>query len=214
MPSSLPILYLHGFASGPSSSKAQFFVQRFGELGIPIEVPELDGGDFEGLTITGQLEIIRRIADGRPVRLIGSSLGGYLAALYAATHPETQRVVMLAPAFGFARHWANELGEERVNQWKADGAMPYYHYGSGEERLLGYQLLEDAARYPENPDVRQPALILHGSQDVVVPPSLSIDFAGARPNVRLEILESDHQLTGVLEILWDRVSRFFGVESR
>src|SRR5262249_42588742 len=99
------ILYLHGFASGPSSSKAQFFKRRLEAEGATVEIPALDGGDFENLTITGQLEIIQKTADGGPVSLMGSSMGGYLAAIYAWIHPEVAKLVLLAPAFGFARRW-------------------------------------------------------------------------------------------------------------
>ena len=76
------IVYLHGFASGPSSSKAQFFRAKFAERGIAIEIPQLDQGHFEALTITGQLSVIDRTVGGDETILMGSSLGGYLAALY------------------------------------------------------------------------------------------------------------------------------------
>src|SRR5690242_18341270 len=104
------ILYLHGFASGPRSSKARYFHERLTKAGARVEVPDLAAGDFERLTITGQLGVIARLAAGEPVSLIGSSLGGYLAALYAARHPEVRRVVLLAPGFAFARRWPEWLG--------------------------------------------------------------------------------------------------------
>src|SRR5437899_8000134 len=98
-----PIVYLHGFASGPQSSKAQFFRRKFAERGVTLRIPQLDEGDFEGLTISGQLGVIERAAAAAPVSLIGSSLGGYLGALYAARHPEVEWLVLLAPAFQFPR---------------------------------------------------------------------------------------------------------------
>ena len=96
-------VYLHGFASSPASSKAQYFKARFAQHDIALDIPELDGGDFEHLTITGQLDVIERRMRGRAGVLLGSSMGGYLAALYAERHPEVDRVVLLAPAFDF---WA------------------------------------------------------------------------------------------------------------
>ena len=97
------ILYLHGFASSPASSKARFFAARLRAAGARVEIPDLAAGDFEHLTITGQLRVIEQAAAGEPVALMGSSLGGYLASLYAARHPEVSRVILLAPAFQFAR---------------------------------------------------------------------------------------------------------------
>ena len=78
------IIYLHGFASGPGSRKAQVFRARFEEAGVSVAVPHLDGGNFFSLTISGQYDILSREANGEPVVLVGSSMGGYLAALYAS----------------------------------------------------------------------------------------------------------------------------------
>jgi predicted esterase YcpF (UPF0227 family) len=103
------IVYLHGFASGPSSKKARFFRERFAELGIGLEVPDLAEGKFEQLTITGQLQVIERTCRGEAVSLIGSSMGGYLAALYAAGHAEVERLVLMAPAFSFPTRWPETL---------------------------------------------------------------------------------------------------------
>ena len=99
------VVYLHGFASGPGSQKAQYFRERFAGCGVDLAIPDLAGGDFEHLTITRQLQVIEHRVDGRAVALIGSSMGGYLAALYAARHAGVERVVLMAPAFGFARRW-------------------------------------------------------------------------------------------------------------
>src|SRR5712692_10702133 len=115
------ILYLHGFASGPASKKAAFFRARIPEL----DVPDLAQGDFEHLTITGQLAVIERLAAGEPVALIGSSLGGYLAALYAARHPEVSKLVLMAPAFGFLRRWSQSPD---AAEWRRTGFLQVYHY--------------------------------------------------------------------------------------
>lgn len=196
------ILYLHGFASGPSSSKAQFFKKRLEAAGARVDIPALDGGDFEHLTLTGQLEVIEQAADGEPVSLIGSSMGGYLAAIYAGTHPEVEKLVLLAPAFGFARRW------EIAGRWRREGSMEFFHYGEGRTRRVGYQLIEDAYCYPEFPDFHQPALIFHGIHDDTVPVSLSQEFAAGHPNAQLEVLDSDHQLLDQLEPMLEKVSRF------
>jgi predicted esterase YcpF (UPF0227 family) len=98
-------VYLHGFASSPSSRKAQFFEERFRELGIGLEIPELAEGNFQNLTLSAQLKVVERVCGDSTVSLIGSSMGGYLAALYAARHAEVIKLVLLAPAFSFASRW-------------------------------------------------------------------------------------------------------------
>jgi pimeloyl-ACP methyl ester carboxylesterase len=203
-----PILYLHGFASGPLSSKARYFRERLEAAGAQVTVPDLAAGDFEHLTITGQLAVIERAAGGAPVSLIGSSLGGYLAALYAARHAEVQRVVLMAPGFGFAQRWPEWLGPEKVEEWRRTGRMEVFHYGEKCNCQLSYALIEDAAGYEDEPDFRQPALVFHGSRDDVVPARLSESFAASHPNARLEILDSGHELLDVLEYMGSKVEEF------
>jgi uncharacterized protein len=205
------ILYLHGFASSPASKKARFFAQYLRDAGASVEIPDLAQGDFQHLTLTAQLQVIERALaakPGEPVSLIGSSMGGYLAALYAAQHPEVARCVLFAPAFCFARRWAERLGPTAVDAWRETGALEVFHYGENRTVPLAYDLLEDARRYPDYPDFRQPALLFHGRHDDVVPPEFSIDFASDHSSVRLEILDSGHELLNVLDYMAPRVAAF------
>jgi len=207
-----PVLYLHGFASGPGSSKGRFFRERFEALGIKVSAPDLEGGDFEGLTLSGQLAIVDQCAGAEsPEVIIGSSLGGYLAALYAARHPGRARLVLLAPGFGFARRWPERLGEETVRQWRARGWMEVYHYGRGETCRIGYGLVADGLQYEDYPAVGDPALVIHGIRDEIVPVAWSREFAAGRPNVRLVEMESDHQLLDVVDEIWEAVAGFVGL---
>lgn len=193
------ILYLHGFASGPGSKKGRYFAERLPGL----EIPDLASGGFEHLTITGQLAVLDRAARDDHVALIGSSLGGYLAALHAARSPRVERLVLLAPAFGFARRWA-----ETADDWKRAGYREFYHYGQQRLARVGYQLLEDALQYQDFPDFPQPALVFHGRLDDTVPVEYSIRYAQNRPNVELSVLDSDHELMDVLDEIWKQSGGF------
>jgi pimeloyl-ACP methyl ester carboxylesterase len=207
------IVYLHGFASSPHSNKARYFKTKFDQMGVPFEAPQLDEGDFERLTITSQLGVVERAVAGRPAVLMGSSLGGYLAALYAVRHPgDVERMVLLAPAFQFSERWRARFRPEDLELWKQQGSAPFFHYGDQTEQRLGYSFVEDADQYEDAPDFGQPALILHGSEDTVVPAGVSLEFAAERPNVRLELFQSGHELTDVLPGLWKETSRFLELD--
>lgn len=190
---SMRFLYVHGFASSPQSKKAEKFRAALAERGVPVDVPAMDQGDFEHLTISGQLQVLENAAAGERVGLIGSSMGGYLASLYAARHPEAARLVLLAPAFGFARRWDAKIGEPKP------AAFEVFHYGDNRMRRVHYGLIEDALRFPSAPDFAQPALIFHGIRDEVVPIEHSRNFAVRHPNARLTELDSDHELLNVLD---------------
>jgi uncharacterized protein len=203
------VLYLHGFASGPASRKARFFRKRLEELGIAVEVPDLSQGDFENLTISGQLGLIESLPVGDPITIIGSSMGGYLGALYAARHvSNVQKLVLLAPAFGFAERWPALVGAEGMERWKTTGRLPIFHYGEQRYRDLGLAMLEDSARWEGRPDFGQPTLIFHGINDDVVPVQASRDFAATHPNTRLFELDSDHELLNVLPDIWEQSKDF------
>lgn len=201
-------LYLHGFASSPQSFKGRYLAGRFSEQGWRLELPDLNGADFRRLTLTEQLSVVERCAAGEPVNLIGSSLGGYLAALYAARHGEVQKLLLLAPAFGFARLYEESLGAETVKEWERTGSLAVMHYALGAEVELGWQFLADARRYEEEPAITQPCLIIHGSRDHVVPVQVSRHFARTRTCCELFETDSDHELRDQVEVIWEAASSF------
>jgi len=214
------VVYLHGFASSPQSSKARFFAGKFAEAGVAFDAPQLDQGEFRNLTVSGQMQVVgnavssetEKLAKGEPLVLMGSSLGGYLAALYAERYPKAvDRLVLLAPAFQFLQRWRARLSAQEHEQWKREGSIPVYHYGSQSEQRLGYQFLEDAAQYDGTPDFHQRALILHGTEDPVVPYQVSYDFALEHAHTRLALFKSGHELTDVLEDLWREVAAFLEI---
>lgn len=204
----LRVLYLHGFASSPGSRKVRFFGEKLAALGIPFEAPALDGDDFRNLTITGQLKIVKKAAGEDPVVLIGSSLGGYVAGLHAALNPNVQRLLLLAPAFCFHQLWLSRMDPLTFNKWKQDGSFPVFHYGQGRDVPIGFQLMEDAAEFQPWPHFSQPALVFHGNEDQSVPVEYSAEFVRNRPNVRLIQLHSGHELTDVLDQIWEQSKDF------
>lgn len=195
-------VYIHGFGSSPGSRKAQTFRGALGARGAQVEIPAMDQGDFAHLTISGQLAVLEQAIGHEPVRLIGSSMGGYLASLYAATHAKVERLLLMAPAFGFAERWDRKIGEPKPSD------LEVFHYGDNRLRRVHYRLIEDALRYPATPEFSQPAVIFHGTHDDVVPVEYSRAFAKGRPNVRLTEVDSDHELLNVLDRIADEAVPF------
>ncbi len=68
--------------------------------------------------------------------------------------------------------------------------------------------MEDALRHPANPDFSQPALIFHGTKDEVVPMSVSVEYAASHPNVSLQLFEAGHELTEVIQEMWNPIPKF------
>jgi uncharacterized protein len=204
-------IYLHGFASSPNSAKAQDINDCFAKIHTKLKIPDLNAGDFSRLTITRQItQVLAEFPDDSlPVTLIGSSLGGLTAAHLGQKSLQVQRLVLLAPAFGFLSHWLPKLGDEQVQRWQQEKYLQVYHYGEGRSLPLSYDFVTDAAQYQENLLQRPiPTLILHGTEDEVIPIAASRQFTRLRPWVNLVELNSDHSLGNVMEEIWQEIDRF------
>jgi hypothetical protein len=205
-------IYLHGFASSPQSTKARFFQRQLTALQQPLQTPDLNQDDFTHLTLSRQMaQVALDIESVASVTLIGSSLGGLTAAWLAERYPQVERLVLLAPAFGFLRHWLAQLGPETVNSWQTSGYLPVFHPREQRALPLAYDFVTDAQQYPEE-NLRRPVptLICHGRRDEVIPLPASERYVQSRPWVSLVPLESDHALTGALDEIWGHVRPFCG----
>src|SRR5918994_563063 len=95
------IYYLHGFASGATSTKARWLAGKLAPLGIELRCPDFNLPDFSTLTVTRMIADVERwiAADGDgPVALFGSSLGALAADHTAVANPRVKRLILLAPA--------------------------------------------------------------------------------------------------------------------
>ncbi len=204
-------IYLHGFLSGPDSQKGLYLQKRFRELDVDLHVPDLNAGNFERMTISSQMEVISETIEGLTgdVTLLGSSLGGYLAALTAMKQARVKKLVLMAPAFDFMTRYIQRLPRSTLVKWKETGFIELYHYHHREKRRLGYGMVEDARRYRDlKIGNSQPALLIHGLRDESVPYRVSIEYLSAHPSAELLLLPSDHGLLDILDIIWDYTLTF------
>ncbi|HVQ42269.1 MAG TPA: YqiA/YcfP family alpha/beta fold hydrolase, partial [Vicinamibacterales bacterium] len=120
-------VYLHGFASSPSSSKATRFGRELAALGVPFACPDLNEPDFSTLTVTRMLQQTAAVIDGTsvPVALIGSSLGAFVAlhAAAAAGPGKVDRLILMAPALDFGGNRLRQLGEVGIEEWRSSGKL-------------------------------------------------------------------------------------------
>lgn len=206
------VVYLHGFASGASSTKAAFIGRRLREEGIRFEAPDLNLPDFSTLTATRMLQQTRSLLDaaGEPSTLIGSSLGAFIAVNAAAAWPDdVDRLVLLAPALDFASPRMTRMGESTLDDWKASGSLNVFHFGYGRIVPVHYELYDDARRYDAfHARVAMPTLVFQGRNDDVVDPKMVEEWASARPNVDLRVVDDGHQLTASLPAMADAIAAF------
>jgi alpha-beta hydrolase superfamily lysophospholipase len=185
--------------------------QKFAELGLTLHVPDLNLTDFSTVTLSEQLDYLDRtyLHNNEPIVVLGSSLGGFLALQLAAKSLLVQKLILLAPAFGFSHRIAKALGAENVTKWQQDGIREFYHYGLKRNVNLQFQFFVDAQKYSEENLTRSlPMLIFHGIHDEVVPASLSEEFAKRRSQVTLKLRNDDHALGKDLDSIWQDTKQF------
>jgi pimeloyl-ACP methyl ester carboxylesterase len=203
--------YLHGFASSPRSSKAEFLARRYAARGLTLHTPDFNLPDFSTLTVSRMLqqleERIRALPPGEIV-LIGSSLGGFVAveaaarAVNRATHP-ISRLILLAPAVELDWERWIEVGPGGVEKWRKAGAIEVFHHAYNEPRRLRFSFCEDAAGYvPASRRLATPMLIFQGRRDESVEPASVERFAQAQSSAVLHMLDDGHQLANSLEFIW------------
>jgi dipeptidyl aminopeptidase/acylaminoacyl peptidase len=128
-------------------------------------------GKLEDLTISGEVEdlagawgfVRRRVAGA--VGIIGSSLGGTVALLFAGEEAQVAAVATIA-AVAVPGRRARRLAAAERARWRREGV--YEIYGS----RLRYAFLEDVERLDVPTVVKRlrcPLLVTHGTEDEVVP---------------------------------------------
>lgn len=201
-------LYLHGFASGPQSTKGVAFAEYFAPRGVAVERLDLRVPSLEHLRLSAMLDTVQRAIGGPADRavVIGSSLGGLTAARVAERDPRVAALVLLAPAFRLAERWRELPGWD---DWQRTGWHAIHDYATQQPARVDFGFYEDVVRLDDgHPDVRIPTLILHGVHDDVVPVDRARAFARGKPHVRLLELDDGHELVASLPQLLDEAERF------
>ena len=206
-------IYFHGFSSGPHSNKARAFRQHFSSLDLPLVIPDLEDGDFMNLSITSQINVIRRTFQENPAGsygLIGSSMGGYLAALTAQLQPLVHAVYLMCPGFHFVKRWKIRLLAEYPYTKEIPRLIPLLNYRYNKIMDFSTAIFDDAAWWENVPlNRRLPTRLVHGIHDDIVGIDESRSFTQSHPWAQLEELDSDHGLLSHVDwILQDCIGFF------
>jgi uncharacterized protein len=208
---------MHGFGSGPGSRKARHLADRFAAAGLRLEVPDLTPGDdgFERSSPSSMLAEAERALSAAPGphAIVGSSLGGYLAAVAASRNPAIERLVLLAPAFRLFERWNRKLTDPEREEWRLRGRETF-HFATARTRRLGWQFHEDARSYPPFPEVKVPTLCISGRRDEAVPLEDVAAFVARTPTASLVEVDDAHELEASLDLVSERALAFLRADAR
>ena len=192
------VIFSHGF--GGSYRAGASYAEKLAQNGYVVYCFDFCGGSPESRSDGSTLEmsvfteqadleaVITRVkgldyVDSDNLFLIGTSQGGAVSALTAAAHPEDIRgMVLLYPAFILSER-ANqmfqsteEIPDSLYFMWM-DVGRAYF------EPLIGYDIYEHITSYDRD------VLLIHGSEDSVVPLSFSQRALEIYPSAELKIIE-------------------------
>jgi len=172
------LYFIHGYQSTPNGEKATLFKESL--HASPINYQDTSP---EEIRISHCLEkISREIKNDPSVTLIGSSLGGFLAASTALNHPNVTRLILLNPAT-----IPPETDLETIE------GMPL--------RIL--QEMINPGLFSQK--ITAQITILRGTQDTVVPDRWVFRFAQAQ-NATIQFFDDDHRFSKNLSRLPEIVS--------
>jgi len=170
------VVLCHGMESTKEGTKHQALAQRFAAAGLvclrfDFAYVGESSGRFLDLTISGEVADLAGVCTWlwtrgtTTVGLIGSSLGGTVAVLFAGGEPRVRALVTIA-ALARPLGILERLGPEAVREWRRAG---FRQESSGP---LGSAFLDDLARVDvlaAASRVRAATLVTHGDRDLVVP---------------------------------------------
>jgi pimeloyl-ACP methyl ester carboxylesterase len=207
-----PVVLLHGMLGDLSNWVDT--VEALSNKGYRVLAPVLPVYDFP-LSETGVPRLTEHVhnfvetLDLDKVILVGNSLGGHVALLYALDHAETVHAMVLSGSSGiyettmgssFFRRQDREFIKERTE-------MTFYDPAHATEELVdemleivndrprAFRLLKIARSADEETvterlsQLDMPSLLVWGRDDIITPPEVGEEFRDRMPNARLEFID-------------------------
>jgi putative redox protein len=199
------VILCHGMESNKESEKLVYLGRAMAQRGslvlrFDFRYVGESSGKFEDITYSGEvedLEAAHALVQSRnpgKIAILGSSMGGTVALLFAAQQPSLAALVTVAAPIHPERFPSRVLTPAQTEQWRAQGFTR--HNG----QRINLSLLHDleSLNVPEAAKkITCPVLILHGDADEVVPVEEAYEINACLTNSkRLSILPgTDHRLS-------------------
>ncbi len=199
------VVLCHGMESNKNSEKLVDLGTALAERGIlalrfDFAYVGESSGKFEDLTYSGEVDDLKAayalVQSRRPGKtaILGSSMGGTVALMFAAQEPQVAALVTIAAPLHPENFPKRILTPAQIQKWRELGFTTYHG------QRLNASLLDDLEQLDVVESARRigcPVLILHGDADDVVPVAEAYELAAClTATKRLEIFkDTDHRLS-------------------
>ena len=205
------VVFLSGLRSDKEGTKAVFLSQWAEKnnrdfLRFDYRGHGASSGTFEETSISDWLKdtksIVLSLTSG-PQILVGSSLGGWIALLFARLYPQkVAGIIGIAAAPDFTAKYAiNNLTKDQRRELKTTGKLSFDSEYFEEPLVITQKLIEDGNEHLILTNMQRidcPVRLFHGSLDEDVPLSTSIDILKSLSSVdmQLQIIKGiDHRFS-------------------
>ena len=199
------VILCHGMESNKESEKIVALSRRLSEGGMLALRFDFTGsgeseGKFEEITYSGEVDDLRAAFNfilkyqPKKISILGSSMGGTVALLFAAEEKGVDALVTIAAPLHPERFAERILTAEQARQWRAAGFIVYHG------QRINVTLLDDLEKINVPAAARKiycPTLVIHGDQDDTVPVEEAHElYADLQGPKKLAILPgADHRLS-------------------
>jgi len=174
------LYYIHGYQSSPQGDKGILFKEKLNATAIKYRDVKP-----EKLMIADCLKSIKKtINNDKNVILIGSSLGGFLAANTAIYNTNIKKLILLNPAILPPETNIDEIQDLPKRILKD---------------MINERLFKDT--------IKSEIIIIRGTKDEVVPDKWIYEFASSQEAI-IKFLHDDHRFSKNLKKLPDIISNF------
>lgn len=205
------LLLLHGLFGAMSNFKD--VIEHFrGRYRIVLPILPLFELPFTRANLPGLVKHIQRFVEYKELEsfsLIGNSLGGHVALMYALEHLDRVQSITLTGSSGLYEHSLGDTFPKRGNYEyvKEKTELTFYDkktaskelvdevFGIVNDRRKALNVIATAKSAIRNnlrehlPSLTVPVLLIWGSQDTITPPFVGEEFQKLLPNAQLKLID-------------------------
>ena len=206
-----PLVLLHGLFGAMSNFAATIdYFKHFNKVVVPV-LPLLEM-DILHTSVGGLAKYLHRFLEARDYRnihLMGNSLGGHVALVYALKHPERIKSMILTGSSGLFENGMGDSYPKRgdYEYIKRKTQMTFFNPNTASKELVDevYSIVNNRIKAikiialaksairnnlgDELKAIKHPTLLVWGNQDTITPPFVGREFNRLIPNSELYFVD-------------------------